>query len=203
MMTDLDLQAMLVYHRERNSKLTIALTPVEDPTAFGLVETEEDGRIRHQPSRDEVTTNMINAGTYILEPEVFRYVPPAQHYMFERGLFPVMLQTRTRYMATLARTDRCRQAAGILEVHHDILIGKVRYAFRGQQIADRWPNDAISTSHRSGGGAGAGVRITPAHDHGPAVIGARCGLAQLMIQGAVIWDDNLIAMAPRCVRPWS
>src|ERR1043165_5983467 len=77
-MTDLDLQAMLAFHRERNSKLTIALTPVEDPTAFGLVETEEDGRVRRfleKPNRDEVTTNMINAGTYILEPEVFRYVP--------------------------------------------------------------------------------------------------------------------------------
>ncbi|HMO60046.1 MAG TPA: nucleotidyltransferase family protein, partial [Roseiflexaceae bacterium] len=81
-MTDLDLQAMLAYHREHQSKLTIALTPVEDPTAFGLVETDEHGRIRRfveKPRIDEVTTNMINAGTYIIEPELFRYVPPNQY----------------------------------------------------------------------------------------------------------------------------
>src|SRR5215467_8663813 len=45
-MTDLDLRAMLAFHRERQSMLTIALTPVEDPTSFGLVETNGDGRIR-------------------------------------------------------------------------------------------------------------------------------------------------------------
>ena len=81
---------------------------------------------------------MINAGTYILEPEVFRYVPPAQHYMFERGLFPVMLQTSDPMYGYPSRaywTDVGKPQA-YLEVHHDILIGKVRYAFRGQQIAD-------------------------------------------------------------------
>src|SRR5690349_10903877 len=72
-LTDLDLQAMLAFHRERESKLTIALTPVEDPTAFGLVETDAQGRIRRfleKPRPEDVTTNMINAGTYIIEPEL-------------------------------------------------------------------------------------------------------------------------------------
>jgi mannose-1-phosphate guanylyltransferase len=204
-MTDLDLQAMLAYHRERNSKLTIALTPVEDPTAFGLVETEENGRIRRfleKPSRDEVTTNMINAGTYILEPEVFRYVPPAQHYMFERGLFPVMLQTSDPMYGYPSRaywTDVGKPQA-YLEVHHDILIGKVRYTFRGQQIADRvWAENGaeIDPTAQIVGPVvlGAGVRVGPgAQIIGPTVIGARCVIgANVMIEGAVLWDDNLIA----------
>jgi len=134
-MTDLDLQAMLAFHHEKGSKLTIALTPVDDPTSFGLVETNPDGHIRRfleKPRIDEVTTNMINAGTYIIEPELFRYVPPAQYYMFERGLFPVVLQTGDAMYGYPSRaywTDIGKPQT-YLEVHHDILIGKVRYKIR-------------------------------------------------------------------------
>jgi mannose-1-phosphate guanylyltransferase len=202
--TDLDLQAMLAYHRERGSKLTIALTPVEDPTAFGLVETEESGRIRRfleKPRAEDVTTNMINAGTYIIEPEVFRYVPPAQHYMFERGLFPVLLQTSDPMYGYPARsywTDVGKPQT-YLEVHHDILIGKVRYTFRGDQIADRiWAEGAVDI-HKTAQIVGpvvlgSGVRIGPgAQIIGPTVIGARCVIgANVMIEGAVLWEDNVI-----------
>jgi mannose-1-phosphate guanylyltransferase len=95
-MTDLDLRAMLAFHREKQSKVTISLTPVEDPTQFGLVEMDRQNRVQRfleKPGPEDITTDLINAGTYIIEPEVFRYVPPKQFYMFERGLFPVMLQT--------------------------------------------------------------------------------------------------------------
>jgi mannose-1-phosphate guanylyltransferase len=203
-MTDLDLQAMLVFHREHSSKLTIALTPVEDPTAFGLVETDEDGRIRRfieKPPPDEITTNMINAGTYIIEPELFRYVPPHQHYMFERGLFPVVLQTQDPMFGYPSRaywTDVGKPAT-YLEVHHDILIGKVRYQFRGQQIADRvWAEDGVEVDESAQlmGPVvlGAGVRIARgARIIGPTVIGARSLIkAEATIEGAVLWEDNII-----------
>jgi len=203
-MTDLDLRAMLAYHRERESKLTIALTPVEDPTAFGLVETHPDGRIRRfieKPNRDDITTDMINAGTYIIEPEVFRYVPPGQHYMFERGLFPVLLQTNDPMYGYSSRaywTDVGKPQT-YLEVHHDILIGKVRYQFRGRQIADRvWAEDGVDI-HASaqivgpvvlgpGVQIGAGARII-----GPTVIGARCVIGtNATVEAAVLWEDNVV-----------
>jgi mannose-1-phosphate guanylyltransferase len=203
-MTDLDLQAMLAFHRQHESQLTIALTPVEDPTAFGLVETEPNGRIRRfleKPSRDEVTTNMINAGTYILEPAVFRYVPPAQHYMFERGLFPVMLQTSDPmfgYPSHAYWTDVGKPQA-YLEVHHDILIGKVKYKFRGKQIAERVWAEGTTEIHPSAQivgpvvlgpdvAIGADTRII-----GPTVVGARCVIgADVSIEDSVLWDDNTI-----------
>lgn len=204
-LTDLDLRAMLAYHRERGSKLTIALTPVEDPTAFGLVETDAEGRIRRfieKPNRDEVTTDMINAGTYLIEPEIFRYVPPAQHYMFERGLFPVVLQTGDPMYGYPSRaywTDVGKPST-YLEVHHDILIGKVRYRFRGRQIADRvWLEDgaAIHDSAQIVGPVvlGPDVRLERgARIIGPTVIGARCVIGKdVTIEGAVLWEDNEIA----------
>ncbi len=213
-MTDLDLRAMLAFHRERESLLTIALTPVDDPTSFGLVETDDAGRIRRfleKPRPEDVTTNMINAGTYIIEPQVFRYVPPAQFYMFERGLFPVMLQTSDPMFGFPSQsywTDVGKPQT-YLEVHHDILIGKVRYKFRGEQIADRvWaegPTEIHPTAQIVGpvvlGSSvkiGAGAKII-----GPTVIGSGCVIgASAMLEGVVLWEHNTIgegALLRSCV----
>jgi mannose-1-phosphate guanylyltransferase len=213
-MTDLDLQSMLGYHRERQSKLTIALTPVEDPTSFGLVETDDAGRIQRfieKPRVDEITTDMINAGTYLIEPEVFRYVPPAQYYMFERGLFPVLLQTGDPMYGYPSRaywTDVGKPQT-YLEVHHDILVGKVRYRFRGRQIADRvWQEDGadIHPSAQIVGPVVLGPQVqigARARIIGPAVIGARCVIgANTTIEDVVLWEDNVIeegAMLRACV----
>lgn len=203
-LTDLDLRAMFDFHRAHASKLTIALTPVEDPSSYGLVETERDGRIRRfmeKPRSDEITTNMINAGTYIIEPDVFRYVPPNEYYMFERGLFPVLLQTGDPMYGYPSRaywTDIGRPQA-YLGVHHDILIGKVHYRFHGQQIADRvWLENGadIHESAQVMGPVvlGPNVRIgRRSQIIGPTVIGANCVIGQdVSIEGAVLWDGNVI-----------
>lgn len=93
--TDLNLTAMLDTHRKKSSKATIALTPVDDPSMYGVVETDTNDRVKRfveKPKREEATTNMINAGIYILEPELLEYIPANQNYMFERGLFPLLLE---------------------------------------------------------------------------------------------------------------
>ena len=75
--TDLDITAMIDYHRRKKAKVTIALTPVDDPTSYGLIETNAQGRVTRfleKPEWSQVTTNMINAGTYVLEPEVLDYI---------------------------------------------------------------------------------------------------------------------------------
>jgi mannose-1-phosphate guanylyltransferase len=203
-MTDLDLQAMLAYHREKKSKLTIALTPVEDPTAFGLVEMDAQQHVKRfveKPRVDEITTNLINAGTYIIESELFRYVPPQQHYMFERGLFPVVLQTGDPMYGYPSRaywTDIGKPSA-YLDVHHDILMGKVRYDFRGTEIANRVWVEGHAEIHPTAQLVGPvvlgdGVVIGPrAQVIGPTVIGARSTIgAEAMLEGAVLWEGNRI-----------
>ena len=93
--TDLDIADMLSFHRRRKAEATIALTWVDNPCTFGVVETDADGRVRRfieKPAPDKVTTNWINAGVYILEPEVLEHVPAGSHYMFEKGLFPLLLE---------------------------------------------------------------------------------------------------------------
>ena len=69
-LTDLDLTTLVAFHRERGAEGTIALHPVADPSAFGVVPTDEEGRVTafvEKPPRDEAPTNEINAGTYVLE----------------------------------------------------------------------------------------------------------------------------------------
>ncbi len=204
-MTDLDLQAMLAYHREHQSKVTISLTPVEDPTQFGLVEMDSNQRVKRfleKPRVEDITTNLINAGTYIIEPEIFRYVPPNQFYMFERGLFPVVLQTGDAMYGFASRaywTDIGKPQT-YLDVHHDILIGKVKYGFRGQEIANRVWVEGDADLHPSAQivgpvviGAGTvverGARII-----GPTVLGANCHIGpDANLEGMVLWADNHIS----------
>jgi mannose-1-phosphate guanylyltransferase len=145
---------------------------------------------------------MINAGTYIIEPELFRYVPPAQYYMFERGLFPVVLQTGDPMYGYPSRaywTDIGKPQT-YLEVHHDILVGKVRYKMQGEQITERvWaqgPVEIHSSAQVMGPVVlGAGVKIAAgARIIGPTVIGAGTIVgANVMIEGSVLWENNQIA----------
>lgn len=129
--TDLDLTEMLKFHQEKKAKVTIALTPVEDPTAYGLIETDSNGQITRfleKPRRDQIITNMINAGTYILEPEVLGDIPPNTNYSFERQLFPGLLErgepvyaySSSSYWIDIGTPEK------YFQLHHDLLNGKSR-----------------------------------------------------------------------------
>jgi mannose-1-phosphate guanylyltransferase len=203
-LTDLDLRAMLTFHREHGSRTTIALTPVDDPTQFGLVETDQEQHIQRfteKPRPEDITTNMINAGTYIIEPEVLSYIPPNQFFMFERGLFPVLLQRKEPMYGYPSRaywTDIGRPH-NYLEVNHDILIGKVDYPIAGEERDSRvwYQGEAIiDPSVRIVGPVvvGPGVQVARgASIIGPTVLGPNCQIgAEAELEGAVLWADNQV-----------
>ena len=94
-LTDLDLTALVAFHRRRGAEGTIALHPVADPSAFGVVPTDDDGRVVafvEKPPRDEAPTNEINAGTYVLEPSVLARIPEGGRVSIERETFPAMVR---------------------------------------------------------------------------------------------------------------
>jgi mannose-1-phosphate guanylyltransferase len=102
----LDLSAMLEQHRSRCAIATIALTPVDNPSAFGLVETEKDGKIKRfieKPKPAEITTDLINAGCYILEPDVFQYIKPNTNTSIERETFQLLLKERQPFYSFVDR----------------------------------------------------------------------------------------------------
>src|SRR5436309_992953 len=94
-LTEVDLAAVIALHRARKAQATIVLTPVDNPTAYGLVETDADGNIRRfleKPSADEITCDTINAGIYVLEPDTFDRIPKDTPWSIERSFFPSLVE---------------------------------------------------------------------------------------------------------------
>jgi mannose-1-phosphate guanylyltransferase len=88
-----DLGALVDFHRSTGAKATILLTPVADPTRYGLVRTAADGRVEsflEKPRPEEIDTDLINAGLYVLEAEVLELVPTGRPVSIEREVFPVL-----------------------------------------------------------------------------------------------------------------
>ncbi len=128
-LTDLDLTAMLAFHRERGAVATIALTRVDDARPFGLVPTEPDGRViefREKPA--DLMPGDINAGTYVLEPSALRSWPVGENISIERQIFPSLVAggqplygfLSDAYWLDLGTPEKYLQA------HFDILEGRVR-----------------------------------------------------------------------------
>lgn len=93
-LTDLDVRRLVALHRERAAEGTIHLTPVDDPSAFGVVPTDALGRVEafiEKPPRHEAPTNLINAGTYVLEASVLDRIAPEGKVSIERVTFPAMV----------------------------------------------------------------------------------------------------------------
>jgi NDP-sugar pyrophosphorylase family protein len=93
-LTDLDVTALVDAHRFTGADATIALTPVEDPSRFGVVTTDADGRVTdfvEKPAPGEAPTNLINAGTYVLEPKVLGRIAADRRVSVEREVFPAMV----------------------------------------------------------------------------------------------------------------
>ena len=130
-LTDLDLKAVIREHDERKATATIVLTPVENPSAYGLVETEPDGRVRRfleKPKADEITVNTINAGTYVLNPNVLDYIPDGENHSFEYGLFPALLERGETFYAHIPQRTYWMDIGTpqrYLQVHDDLLNNRV------------------------------------------------------------------------------
>jgi mannose-1-phosphate guanylyltransferase len=90
-LTDLDLAAQLDQHERTGARCTLALIGVEDPSAYGLVRLNEDRSVKEfleKPSPDQIDTNLISAGAYVLEREVLSLIPPDTTFSIEREVFP-------------------------------------------------------------------------------------------------------------------
>ena len=92
--TDLDVTSLWNRHHEVGAEGTIHLVPVEDPSRFGVVPTDDEGRVLgfvEKPPRDQAPTNWINAGTYVLEPSVLERIDPDRRVSIERETFPAIV----------------------------------------------------------------------------------------------------------------
>ncbi len=106
-LTDLDLTALIAFHRERRARATIALTPVDDPSRYGLVLTAGDGAVTaflEKPAPGTVDPPAdINAGTYVLEPDVLDLIEPGRQVSIEHDVFPRLVGSGLCAQASAAR----------------------------------------------------------------------------------------------------
>jgi mannose-1-phosphate guanylyltransferase len=92
-LTDLDIRALVDFHDARGAAATLHLIPVDDPSRYGVVPTDDDGRVLdfvEKPAAEEAPSNWINAGTYVLEPEVLERIPATGRVSVERETFPAL-----------------------------------------------------------------------------------------------------------------
>jgi NDP-sugar pyrophosphorylase family protein len=129
-LTGLDLSAMVEFHDARRAEASIALTRVEDPSAFGVVPTTADGGVIafvEKPAPGSAPSDWINAGTYVLEPGFLDRIPPRLNVSVERETFPRLLEQPGRLFGF--RTDAYWLDIGTpekyLQAHVDVLRGAV------------------------------------------------------------------------------
>jgi mannose-1-phosphate guanylyltransferase/phosphomannomutase len=164
---DIDLGKIVEFHKEKGAAVTIGLKSVENPLEFGIVVTDEDGRVERfleKPSWGQVFSDTINTGIYVLEPEVLRHIPTDRPYDFSKELFPLLLEMGRPiygyvcdgYWQDIGNLDQYRQA------NFDALDEKVALNISGLKIrGDVW--------------VGEGVEIDDVEGvEGPAFIGNYC-----------------------------
>jgi len=201
-LTDADLTGMRQFHEARGSRTTIYLTPVPDPRAYGLVETDGDGRLlrfREKPGADEaITTNLINAGVYLLDADLIQRMPPDRPVSIEREFFPALIADGVPCFGWALETywRDIGNPAAYRAAQIDLLCERVKTPLTppGERRDGTWV--AGGTSPHPGARligpslVGTGVTLGEGCQIGPlAVIGDHCSIAaRARIEGSVLWE---------------
>jgi mannose-1-phosphate guanylyltransferase len=168
---------LIEFHRAHGASASIHLTPVDDPSAFGVVPTDADGRVLafvEKPPPGEAPTNLINAGTYVLEPSVLELIPPGQRVSMERAIFPALVEAGSLY--ALASDDYWLDTgtpAKYLQANLDLIDGE-SFVGAGAVVARdaRVEGSVIS----AGACVGAGAQV----------------IASLVLPGAVVEEGAVV-----------
>jgi len=187
---DVDLSKLIAFHKERGAAVTIGLKSVENPLEFGIVVTDDEGKIERfleKPSWGQVFSDTINTGIYVLEPEVLNHVPTDRPYDFSKELFPYLLEmgrplygfVMDGYWQDIGNLDQYRQA------NFDALDESVRLNIPGIQI-------------RGNVWLGEGVEIADLEQvDGPSFIGNYCRIAPGATVGAHSVLSNSVTLRER------
>jgi mannose-1-phosphate guanylyltransferase len=195
-LTDANLEALVAFHKERGALATIGLIDADEVDQYGVVITDERGRIiefQEKPPKGTERSNLVNTGIYVFEPEIFDYIPAATFYDFGKGVFPALLAANAdfygmrlggAYWRDIGTPSEYRLATA------DVLAGRVR--LRGARAtgvpADvRLGNDVrIEGDVRLGSNVNVGKRVRIA---GPTVIGDNVTIGDAaVIERSIVWD---------------
>jgi len=191
-LTDLDVGRLIEFHRATGAEASVHLTPVDDPSAYGVVELDADGRVKRfveKPAPGTAPSNLINAGTYVFEPSVLARIPSGRKVSIERETFPMLVDDGTLfalstddYWIDTGRPDTYRQA------NFDLLDGRRRTA-RCDAVAEGAEVDPSAVVDHSlvasGARVGAGSSLRDSIVLPGAEIGDGCRVVDSVVMGRV------------------
>jgi mannose-1-phosphate guanylyltransferase len=202
-LTQVDLAAVIALHRERRAKATIVLTPVDNPMAYGLVETDDRSNIQRfleKPKADEVTCNTINAGIYVLEPDTFDRIPKDTSWSIERSFFPSLIERCETFVAYVYRGYwiDIGTPEKYMQVHRDIMDGRYLAEPFDKAPASAWVSPGARVEDGAiieapcfidhGAVVKAGGRIAPY-----SVVAHECHIEeQAVIDQAILWANTSV-----------
>lgn len=195
-LTSLDLRAMLAFHKKKGGMGVLHLIRVDDPSAFGCVVHDAEGRVQtfvEKPPRDEAPTNEINAGTYLLERAILDVIPAGRMVSIERETFPIVIAgskplyafTTDDYWIDLGRPE------AYLASHRHIFDGSMPMALPvGGPGAQGIPASSVVAPVY----VGRDVRVSPEAKIGPyAVLGDGCEVAAgAVVSDSLLWDRVVV-----------
>jgi mannose-1-phosphate guanylyltransferase / phosphomannomutase len=139
-LTDINLTSLVEFHRSKGALVTVCLTRVPDPLEFGITITDDEGRVQRfleKPSWGQVFSDTVNTGIYIMEPEVFDYVPQGESVDWSGDIFPKLLADGLPVLGYVA--DGYWEDVGTLESYlraqADVLLGKVKVLMPGFEVS--------------------------------------------------------------------
>ena len=188
-LTDIDLTAQLAQHERTGARATLALVPVEDPTAYGLVRTDAAGAVEgflEKPSADQIDTNLISAGAYVLERSIVDLIEPDRNVSIEREVWPRLVgdglyayADHDAYWMDIGTPDRYLQGT------FDIIEGHVKTQVR-ERLGDSYLT--VADDVESGG------RIVP-----PAVVERGCRIGDGAHIGSLVVLGGGVSVGDRAV----
>ncbi len=138
-LSSLNLTDMIAFHKRKKADVTISVTRTEDPSSYGLVPVDGEGRITkfiEKPEEDEIATDLVNAGIYIMEPRVLKGVPEGENYSFERQLFPGLLEKGYKIFGYVFNSYWLDVGTPrkYLTANLDVLYKKMKFKFPGREV---------------------------------------------------------------------
>jgi NDP-sugar pyrophosphorylase family protein len=199
-LADFDLTAMAAFHRARNAMATIAVSEVEHVTEYGIVVSDDDGRIRsfqEKPAAHEALSRTANTGVYMFEPALLDYIPANEFFDFGKQVFPLLLKRGAPFYAWRAAGywKDIGNPREYLDANIDALEGKAGIAPAGVEISPGvWADDSLELegAHLEPPAAlGAGCRLESGCRVGTCVIGPRARVAAgAKLKGCVVWEET-------------
>lgn len=199
-LTDLDIGKLLEVHAERQAAATITLVRVDDPSRYGVVQFDSNEKVTNfveKPTPKDLAklaTNTINAGIYVLEPEILDLIAKDANQSFEYDVFPDILKRGLPFYASVIEGDYWLDIGtpeSYLKAHHDFLAGRISESEKAETIdadvATRAEIDRTSL-------IGEGCIVKPGARIANSVIGAGVHIEEkAVIENSVIWSHTRIA----------